>query len=36
MKFGTGTGANTLYCGRNLGMNAIPGSDGRCGPNNGP
>jgi len=26
----------TLYCGRFLGRRAIPGSDGRCGPNNGP
>jgi DNA-binding beta-propeller fold protein YncE len=25
-----------LYCGRNLGRALIPGSDGRCGPNNGP
>lgn len=25
-----------LYCGRNLGRNVIPGSDGFCGPNNGP
>ena len=25
-----------LYCGRNLGTAAIPGSDGRCGPGNGP
>mmetsp|Transcript_87487 Transcript_87487/g.245656 ORF Transcript_87487/g.245656 Transcript_87487/m.245656 type:complete len:403 (-) Transcript_87487:14-1222(-) len=24
------------YCGRRLGRDAIPGSDGRCGPNNGP
>ena len=24
------------YCGRYLGVAAIPGSDGRCGPNNGP
>ena len=24
------------YCGRNLGRAAIPGSDGRCGPTNGP
>ncbi len=24
------------YCGRHLGTNAIPGSDGRCGPTNGP
>merc|ERR1712129_352993 len=26
----------TLCCGRFLGRRAIPGSDGRCGPNNGP
>lgn len=25
-----------LYCGRRLGRTAIPQSDGRCGPNNGP
>jgi hypothetical protein len=25
-----------LYCGRYLGRNAIPGSDGHCGPSNGP
>merc|ERR1711907_86198 len=25
-----------LYCGRKLGRTAIPGSDGRCGPSNGP
>lgn len=24
------------YCGRNLGKDAIPGSDGQCGPSNGP
>ena len=24
------------YCGRKLGVNRIPGSDGHCGPNNGP
>jgi hypothetical protein len=24
------------YCGRNLGRSAIPGSDGQCGPTNGP
>ena len=27
---------NVLYCGRNLGTDAIPGSDGHCGPNDGP
>ena len=36
MALGTGSGANTLYCGRMLGEEYIPGSDGRCGPNNGP
>ena len=36
MKSGTGSGASTLYCGRRLGREAIPGSDGQCGPNNGP
>jgi hypothetical protein len=25
-----------LYCGRRLGRDLIPGSDGQCGPNNGP
>ena len=29
-------GRHNLYCGRRLGTAAIPGSDGRCGPNNGP
>jgi hypothetical protein len=33
---GAGAGAATLYCGRRLGRAAIPGSDGQCGPNNGP
>jgi hypothetical protein len=28
--------ADTLYCGRRLGRQAIPGSDGQCGPTNGP
>jgi hypothetical protein len=27
---------NTLYCGRELGRRDIPGSDGFCGPTNGP
>ena len=27
---------NLYYCGRRLGVRAIPGSDGQCGPNNGP
>jgi Ca2+-binding EF-hand superfamily protein len=26
----------TLYCGRHLGRDKIPGSDGQCGPGNGP
>ena len=33
MKFGEG---GILYCGRNLGKAAIPGSDGVCGPHDGP
>ena len=33
MKMGT---TGLLYCGRYLGTTAIPWSDGRCGPNNGP
>ena len=36
---GRGTDYNCLhlfYCGRRLGRKAIPGSDGKCGPNNGP
>jgi hypothetical protein len=36
MRLGTGSGAATLYCGRRLGRALIPGSDGQCGPNNGP
>lgn len=27
---------NVYYCGRRLGTQVIPGSDGQCGPNNGP
>ena len=27
---------NKYYCGRRLGVDAIPGSDGQCGPSNGP
>ena len=27
---------NLYYCGRRLGRQAIPGSDGQCGPTNGP
>jgi len=33
MKFGTDA---MYYCGRDLGTTQIPGSDGHCGPNNGP
>ncbi len=29
-------GSAKFYCGRTLGVLAIPGSDGQCGPNNGP
>ena len=36
MRYGTGSGSSTLYCGRFLGRAAIPFSDGTCGPNNGP
>lgn len=36
MKYGTGSGANTLYCGRYIGASNLPGSDGSCGPSNGP
>ena len=32
----TGISSATKYCGRQLGVDAIPGSDGRCGPTNGP
>ena len=34
--FGGGGVEAVAYCGRRLGPSAIPGSDGRCGPNNGP
>jgi hypothetical protein len=34
MKLGGGSGKDTLYCGRYVGN--LPGSDGRCGPTNGP
>eukprot|EP00042_Codosiga_hollandica_P036415 m.278341 g.278341 ORF g.278341 m.278341 type:complete len:363 (+) comp54885_c0_seq3:118-1206(+) len=33
---GSGSGASLFYCARMLGKLLIPGSDGRCGPNNGP
>mmetsp|Transcript_26656 Transcript_26656/g.61313 ORF Transcript_26656/g.61313 Transcript_26656/m.61313 type:complete len:266 (+) Transcript_26656:54-851(+) len=36
LAFGRGGCAHKYYCGRALGRLAIPGSDGRCGPNNGP
>ena len=36
MRPGSGACAGTLYCGRRLGVAAIPGSDGQCGPSNGP
>ena len=32
----TGAGLGRYYCGRQLGVEAIPGSDGRCGPYDGP
>lgn len=28
--------AHLFYCGRHLGMKSIPGSNGQCGPGNGP
>ena len=36
ISLGTGSGKSNYYCGRNLGEQAIPGSDGRCGINSGP
>ncbi len=33
---GTGSGAATFYCARIIGRDRLPGSDGQCGPNNGP
>ncbi len=37
VSFGTGDSyAETLYCGRDMGRDAIPHSDGKCGPSNGP
>ena len=36
MTLGQGIGGQTLYCGRVLGRLAIPGSNGQCGPSNGP
>jgi hypothetical protein len=38
-KFGKGDendGSAKFYCGRKLGLQAIPGSDGQCGPHGGP
>jgi len=31
-----GNGRTRFYCNRRLGVNIIPGSDGACGPNDGP
>jgi hypothetical protein len=36
VKAGSGLTSRLLYCGRRLGCDLIPGSDGQCGPNNGP
>jgi hypothetical protein len=36
MKPGKGKCIDIWYCGRELGVKAIPGSDGVCGPGNGP
>jgi hypothetical protein len=33
---GSGASANLYYCGRVLGTDVIPYSDGQCGPHNGP
>eukprot|EP00403_Amphidinium_massartii_P003350 CAMPEP_0178382990 /NCGR_PEP_ID=MMETSP0689_2-20121128/6774_1 /TAXON_ID=160604 /ORGANISM="Amphidinium massartii, Strain CS-259" /LENGTH=318 /DNA_ID=CAMNT_0020003203 /DNA_START=89 /DNA_END=1045 /DNA_ORIENTATION=- len=33
---GQGPCSHRYYCGRELGKEELPGSDGRCGPNNGP
>lgn len=33
---GSGSDLDRWYCSRVLGEEAIPGSDGRCGPNSGP
>lgn len=33
---GTGSGASKYYCARIIGVARLPGSDGQCGPNNGP
>ena len=36
MIFGSGRTSTVLYCGRRLGRDLIPRSDGQCGPINGP
>jgi hypothetical protein len=36
VNFGDSRHKTTFFCGRRLGSDAIPGSDGQCGPNNGP
>lgn len=36
ISLGTGSNSTTYYCGRKLGTDVIPGSDGQCGPSNGP
>lgn len=36
VQLGTNEYAHVYYCGRILGIAAIPGSDGQCGPNDGP
>ena len=36
MGLGCNKGKGKFYCGRNLGVTIIPGSDGNCGPSNGP
>jgi hypothetical protein len=35
-KLGNGLGEELYYCGKEYGVDALPGSDGFCGPNNGP
>jgi hypothetical protein len=35
-KLGRGPGADKYYCGRVIGVELLPGSDGVCGPDNGP
>ena len=36
MALGSGRTADNYYCSRRLGVTVIPGSDGQCGPSNGP